>query len=135
MTHLAVRAVSALSGAPTLIRAAGDAGLDQVDVILLRMAVSSDGDPRSREDAKRAIPVLRREGLRPDRCVHTPDGGVAFYFFATEPWRFASVECSPFGIAALTSDRGKHETQAWDVALQPASLHAAARRIREFLGR
>jgi hypothetical protein len=128
MTRLALHAVS--SEAPAVIRAAGYAGVDHTDLILLRMR-----DQRSRSDAERVIPFLRREGLRPDRCVRTPDGGVAFYFFGAKPRRFASLECSPFGVAALTSDRDKSQTQAWDVDLQPADLRVTARRIREFLGR
>lgn len=135
MTLCAVRAVSAFSGTPTVIRAAGDAGVDRTDVILFRMRMSSDVDQRSVADASRALPFLRRAGLRPERCIRTPESGVAFYFFGVQPVRFASLEFSPFGIAALTTDRGSQETHAWDVDLHPTSLRAAAIRMREFLGR
>ncbi len=132
MTALARAAHGASSGTTILKSAVAGTSSDYTEVTLLGLTATHRVDARMSNKAKQALPWLRRAGLRPSRCLATAERGVAFYFLGTST-RFASLEFSEYGVAALTSDRASQSPRAWDVAFEPAAIAAAARSIREHL--
>jgi hypothetical protein len=83
------------------------------------------------DDAQALLSRLKMCGFRPDRVVHSAEGGIGFYFRRGR--RYADFECSNLGrVTAVVSD-GSGNVRAFDVETSFEGHKGAIEKVRAFL--